>query len=129
MAQWAFSIMPSQGGPLIAGFTVLLSTSLCYQEAQVMTVVANMKTTEVLFILTGHPDAKQVYLTGDFNQWDPKKHRMSKYRDGSFRARLSLVPGTYQYKFVADGIWLNDPESQAQAKNGFGTVNSLVRVG
>ena len=94
-----------------------------------MTVVADKKTTEVTFILTGRPDAKQVYLTGDFNQWDPKKQRMSKYRDGSFRARIFLKPGTYQYKFVADGVWLNDPESQEQAKNAFGTVNSLVRIG
>ena len=93
-----------------------------------MTVVADKKTTEVTIILTGRPDAKQVYLTGDFNQWNPKKQRMSKYRDGSLRARIFLKPGTYQYKFVADGVWLNDPEAHEQAKNAFGTVNSLVRI-
>ena len=94
-----------------------------------MTVVADRKTSEVTFIFAGHPDAKQVYLAGDINQWDPKKHRMSKYRDGTFRAKIALKPGAYQYKFVADGIWLNDPGAEEQVKNQFGTVNSLVRVG
>ena len=94
-----------------------------------MTIAADGKTAEIAFILTGHPDARQVYLVGDFNQWDPKKHRMSKYRDGSFRARLALKPGAYQYKFVADGIWLNDPQAWEQVKNAFGTVNSQVHVG
>jgi 1,4-alpha-glucan branching enzyme len=93
-----------------------------------MTVVADTKTAEITFILTGHPDAKQVYLAGDFNHWAPKKQRMSKYRDGSFRAKLALKPGAYQYKFVADGIWLNDPEAREQVKNAFGTVNSQIRV-
>jgi len=94
-----------------------------------MTAAADRKTTDVTFILTGHPDARQVYLAGDFNQWDPKKQRMSKYRDGSFRAKIALKPGAYQYKFVADGLWLNGPEVQEQVKNEFGTVNSMVRVG
>ena len=94
-----------------------------------MAVVVDKKTIEVTFKLAGHSDAKQVYLTGDFNQWDPKKQRMSKYRDGSFRAKISLPQGAYQYKFIADGIWLNDPEAREQVKNEFGTVNSLVRVG
>lgn len=93
-----------------------------------MTVLADSKTAEITFIFTGHPDARQVYLAGDFNHWDPKKHRMSKYRDGSFRARLALKPGVYQYKFVSDGIWLNDPEAREQVRNSFGTVNSQVRV-
>ncbi|MCX5684552.1 MAG: isoamylase early set domain-containing protein [Planctomycetota bacterium] len=94
-----------------------------------MAVVADKKTTEVTFIFSGHPDANQVYLVGEFNQWDPKKLRMSKYRDGSFRAKVALTPGAYQYKFVADGVWLTDPAAREQVKNELGTVNSQVRVG
>jgi 1,4-alpha-glucan branching enzyme len=99
------------------------------EKEHTMAVVADKKTTEVTFILSGHPDAKQVYLAGDFNQWDPKKQRMSKYRDGSFKARIALAPGAYQYKFVADGVLLIDPAACEQVKNELGTVNSLVRVG
>jgi len=93
-----------------------------------MAIVANRQSGEITFILSGHPDAKQVYLTGDFNRWDPRKQRMAKYRDGSFRARLSLGPGAYQYKFVADGVWVNDLEAPAQVANPFGTVNGVVRI-
>jgi 1,4-alpha-glucan branching enzyme len=99
------------------------------EKEHAMAVVADKKTTEVTFILSGHPDAKQVYLAGDFNQWDPKKQRMSKYRDGSFKTRIALAPGAYQYKFVADGVWLIDPAACEQVKNESGAVNSLVRVG
>jgi hypothetical protein len=53
---------------------------------------------------------------------------MAKYRDGSFRARLPLGPGAYQYKFVADGVWVSDPAAPAQVANPFGTVNGVVRI-
>jgi len=93
-----------------------------------MAVVADKKAGEVTFIFKGYPNAKQVYLTGDFNRWSPNGKRMSKYRDGSFRAKVPLKPGEYQYKFIADGNWVPDPEADSQIVNPFGTVNSLVRI-
>jgi 1,4-alpha-glucan branching enzyme len=94
-----------------------------------MAVVADKSGNEVTFIFSGYPDAKQVYLAGDFNAWNPTKKRMSKYRDGTFRAKITLKPGAYQYKFVADGKWLTDPEAPEQVPDSFGGVNSLVRIG
>jgi 1,4-alpha-glucan branching enzyme len=93
-----------------------------------MPIVADRQSGEITFILCGYADARRVYLTGDFNRWDPRKQRMAKYRDGSFRARLPLGPGAYQYKFVADGVWVNDPEAPEQVANPFGTVNGVVRI-
>jgi 1,4-alpha-glucan branching enzyme len=84
---------------------------------------------EVTFILKGVPNAKQVYLVGDFNRWNPSGQRMSKYRDGTFRVKLVLKPGQYQYKYVVDGVWVNDAEAHEQVSNPFGTLNSLVRIG
>lgn len=94
-----------------------------------MAVQADKKSGEVTFIFSGYRDARQVYLAGDFNQWDASRKRMSKYRDGTFRAKVNLKPGEYQYKFIADGNWVPDPEADSQIVNPFGTVNSLVRVG
>jgi 1,4-alpha-glucan branching enzyme len=94
-----------------------------------MAVQVDRKSGEVVFIFNGYPDAKQVHLAGDFNQWSPAKKRMSKYRDGSFRARMALKPGQYQYKFVADGVWMCDPEADEQVSDPYGGVNSMVRVG
>jgi 1,4-alpha-glucan branching enzyme len=94
-----------------------------------MVVLTDKNGGEVMFVFRGMPDAKQVYLVGDFNQWDPNSRRMSRYRDGTFRAKVVLKPGKHQYKFVADGVWVNDADAQEQVVNPFGTLNSLVRVG
>jgi len=93
-----------------------------------MGVQVDRKVGEAIFVLSGCPDAKQVYLVGDFNQWNPARKRMARYRDGSFRAKVNLRPGEYQYKFVADGVWLNDLEAEQQVANPFGSVNSLVTI-
>ena len=93
-----------------------------------MAVQADKKSGEVTFIFSGYRDARQVYLAGDFNQWDASRKRMSKYRDGTFRAKVNLKPGEYQYKFIADGQWLTDTEAPAQVPNSYGTINSLVRI-
>ena len=83
---------------------------------------------EVTFICDVAPEAKRVFLAGDFNQWDPSVRPMAKSRDGTFRARLKLAPGQYEYKFVADGNWLTDAKAEEQIPNACGGFNSLVRV-
>jgi 5'-AMP-activated protein kinase regulatory beta subunit len=82
----------------------------------------------VTFICNSGREARQVYLAGSFNDWNPKARRMVKVRDGSFRARMELEPGHYEYKFVVDGVWVHDPEVEQQAWNEFGSMNSLVQI-
>jgi len=82
----------------------------------------------VTFVCTLNPAPKTVYLAGDFNQWAPTRQKMVKMKDGSFRARIALPAGTYQYKFVADGAWINDPDADQHVPNPFGTLNSVVTV-
>jgi 1,4-alpha-glucan branching enzyme len=83
---------------------------------------------EVTFIFDKKPDAKQVYVAGDFNQWNPSNTKMTKTQDGSWRAKLTLSPGHYQYKFVADGTWIEDSGSKQKIPNPFGSVNNVVVV-
>jgi 1,4-alpha-glucan branching enzyme len=90
--------------------------------------VIKSKKGEVTFIFDARPDAKHVYVAGDFNQWNPSNNKMTKAKDGSWRAKLALTPGQHQYKFVADGTWIDDPSSKQKISNGFGTVNSVVEV-
>ena len=82
----------------------------------------------VTFVCDLKNDAKKVFLAGDFNQWNSQVNRMTKSKDGSFRARMKLLPGEYQYKFVVDGMWFNDPAAQAQVMNEHGTLNSAILV-
>ena len=41
---------------------------------------------------------------------------------------LDVAMYPYQYKFIVDGVWLNDPQAQEQVMNPYGTLNSIVRV-
>lgn len=88
---------------------------------------AQAATTLTAFVCDLKHDAKRVFLVGDFNGWDPAADRMVK-RKGAFHKILRLNPGEYQYKFVVDGEWHADPAAVAQVPNGFGTLNSVVRV-
>jgi len=82
---------------------------------------------EVTFVFEGGP-VKSVYVAGDFNMWDPKANKMVKSKDGSYRAKVNLDPGEHQYKFVADGTWVEDSEAEKVVMNNFGTANSVVEV-
>lgn len=73
------------------------------------------------------PDAKQVSLCGEFNAWEPGVTPMKLGINGLWEAALILEPGRYQYKFVADGQWLADPNAPT-TPNEFGSVNSVIEV-
>lgn len=81
-----------------------------------------------VFVCALSPNAREVYLVGEFNSWNPRADRMTKTKNG-FRRTLQLPPGEYQYKFLVDGQWHNDPSAARQVPNAFGTTNSVVRVG
>ena len=72
--------------------------------------------------------AKSVLVAGTFNNWDPKRTPMRKEGSGGWKLTLSLSPGRYEYRFVADGQWLTDPAAQEQVKNPFGGTNAVVVV-
>jgi len=92
-------------------------------------VMVDVKKDEVVFVCTLSPAAKKVFLVGEFNGWRADAKRMVKTRDGSFRARLRLPPGRYEYQFLVDGTWLADPDAPEQVPNPFGTSNGVVTVG
>jgi 1,4-alpha-glucan branching enzyme len=72
---------------------------------------------------------KAVYLAGEFNGWRPDVDLMSDDDgDGIWTITYKLAKGTYQYKFVADGSWYQDPNNPAAAPDGFGGNNSVIAV-
>jgi 1,4-alpha-glucan branching enzyme len=73
-------------------------------------------------------DANFVAILGDFNEWDEKKHVMKKGSDGIWRQTLQLYPGTYEYKFMVDGKWINDPQNDEECINCFGSRNNILHV-
>ena len=74
------------------------------------------------------PDAKEVFLAGDFNDWNPTEYRLRRYKDGIYKKKLQLKPGRYQYLFRVDGEWRPDPEHSERIANPFGSENSVITV-
>ena len=73
------------------------------------------------------PQARTVAVAGTFNDWDAKRHPMQK--DGTnWKATVPLAPGRYEYRFVADGQWLSDPNAKETVGNDFGSTNSVLVV-
>jgi 1,4-alpha-glucan branching enzyme len=71
------------------------------------------------------PKARQVSLAGDFNHWDPKAGPMHKGPDGVWHLSVALKPGRYEYRFVADKVWCDDPAAESKTSNTMGTENSV----
>ncbi|MFZ5573334.1 MAG: isoamylase early set domain-containing protein [Thermodesulfobacteriota bacterium] len=73
-------------------------------------------------------DANEVYLVGDFNQWNETAHAMKKDSSGLWKKTVMLMPGLYEYKFLVDGQWKNDPANDDCCENAFGTTNSRIQI-
>jgi 1,4-alpha-glucan branching enzyme len=86
-----------------------------------------IKNQKVTFSLNA-PEAKEVFLTGDFNKWDPTTHPMSKDSNGVWKKTVMLAPSQYEYKFLVDGKWKEDPQNEQTCSNCFGTFNSIVNL-
>ena len=69
------------------------------------------------------PDAKAVFLAGDFNGWG--RTPMEKNDEGFWETVLQLQPGRYEYKYVVDGEWIPDPDNPVVSG---GYQNSVIIV-
>jgi 1,4-alpha-glucan branching enzyme len=80
----------------------------------------------VQFKLTA-PEAHEVFLSGSFNEWSYTATPLKKDAAGVWKTQVSLAPGTYEYRFVVDGGWRDDPECPLRVENPFGSQN-CVRI-
>ena len=74
------------------------------------------------------PNAQRVCLAGDFNNWNMNDCHLQKSGSGEWTASLNLKPGVYDYRFVVDGEWRDDPKSQELVFNEYGTQNARIVV-
>jgi 1,4-alpha-glucan branching enzyme len=82
----------------------------------------------VRFRLRGHEDAKKVIVAGSFNRWNESNFEMYKIENG-WELRLNIKPGEYEYRFIVDGHWMEDPSNPSKVTNEFGEYNSYINVG
>jgi 1,4-alpha-glucan branching enzyme len=74
------------------------------------------------------PEAQFVSLVGDFNSWNPDSHLLKKNSNGSWKISVSLPPGRYEYRFMVDGQWHNDPNCDSCVPNPFGSENCIITL-
>ena len=74
------------------------------------------------------PEAKKVFVAGDFNDWNPSELAMRKFKGGRYAKKLKLKPGRYEYLFIVDGEWWSDPANPERLVNPYGTENSVIEI-
>ena len=75
-------------------------------------------------------EANQASVIGDFNNWSVEEGTLSKLKNGTFKATFELdKDATYEFKYVVDGEFINEPEADSFKWNYFaGAENSVLAV-
>jgi 1,4-alpha-glucan branching enzyme len=74
------------------------------------------------------PEAREVYVAGNFNDWHTDSTPMTNRGEGEWGVRLMLRSGRYEYRFVVDGRWSEDPRATERVTNPYGDFNSVLVV-
>ena len=74
------------------------------------------------------PQAIKVYLAGNFNSWKTDTHPLKKDKDGTWKTSIKLFPGNYEYKYIVDGVWVQDLPCPNLVLNSFGTFNCVLDI-
>jgi 1,4-alpha-glucan branching enzyme len=74
------------------------------------------------------PDAREIAVAGTFNNWDPTARLLKRETGGKWETTFFLPPGKYEYRFIVDGIWFDDPRCTTRSRNQYGGENCIVEV-
>lgn len=73
------------------------------------------------------PQAREVSLAGDFNQWVAVP-LLRRNGEGLWQRVISLRTGQFRYKFLVDGEWKLDPAARQQRQNLYGNLDSYIEI-
>ena len=64
------------------------------------------------------------------NDWNEKKAVLKKLKNGTFKGTVDLESGnSYEFKYVVDGVYVNDEAADAYAWNDFaGAENGVINL-
>ena len=84
---------------------------------------------QVKFVLVA-PQASEVTVVGNFNDWNPATHPLQRTATGgTWSVTIPLEAGRHEYSFVVDGKhWMPDPAAPLAPEDGFGVANSVLLV-
>lgn len=73
--------------------------------------------------------ASEIRVAGEFNNWRPtERHNLEKQEAGEWNLQIPLMPGKYEYKFIVDGEWREDPANPEHKIGDHGQKNSIIKV-
>lgn len=105
-----------------------MDSVLEYQLSRPNRYSAHNNQRPVTFICRAPDDANDVYLIGDFNNWEPWANRMKRQVDGAWRLELLIHHGHHRYAFLVDGNLTLDPKAYGIARDEKNQKVSLVAV-
>ncbi len=73
------------------------------------------------------PQASEVELAGDFNNWRRGELPMQRTTEGYWLARMRLPAGEFKFRYCADGEWFTDYAAFGVEPGQFG-LDSIVRI-
>lgn len=97
-------------------------------DRKIDTIYGVQQERDVVVFRCNNPDATEVQLAGDFNDWMPHTTPMRRLLGGDFEARLKLPQGRYRYRLVIDGRWAHDHNNPNLETNEYGELNSIVEI-
>lgn len=110
-------------------FEVLSMSGEIAQDQEVSITIPSYKKAGIVYLTLKEPVAADVKLAGDFNNWIPDGNVITHKEDGeTWNKILYLKPGVYQYRFIIDGNWKEDPNNPHIVENPYGGLNSIMRV-
>jgi len=74
------------------------------------------------------PEAQSVFIAGSFNEWNSATNPLEKNKEGNWSTVVDLVPGRYEYRFIADSLWKDDPACKVRNLNQYGGYNCVLNV-
>ncbi len=76
------------------------------------------------------PESHLVSVVGDFNDWDADKGLLKKLKSGVHKGSFELgTQQSYEFKYLVDGVYYNEPEADAQKWNNFANAeNSVINL-
>ena len=86
-------------------------------------MLSRQPATTVEFVCCGAD--REVQVAGSWNQWTPRD--LDLVGHDTWMLSLSIPPGTFQYKYIIDGVWIHDP-SKKWLLDAEGNVNNVLKV-
>ncbi len=83
----------------------------------------------LFFVFQGLP-RKDIYIVGDFNNWNPYRHRLKEDSEepGFYSISIRTGPGRHYYHFLVEGVPVPDPYNRNRALDGSGILSNYFDV-